>query len=50
MNLLILAGFGCGTIALLWIAQSLALLATGKRPWCLLPYRHEGDSSLVRGA
>jgi len=48
MNLLILAGFGCGTIALLWIAQTLALLAIGKRDCLLLPYRHDGESSLVR--
>ena len=48
MNLLILAGFGCGTIALLWIAQSLSLRATGKRNIWILPYRHESESSLVR--
>lgn len=50
MNLIIMAGFFLGVLALLWTVQALALLSIGDRRIFVFPYHHGNKSQVVRWA
>lgn len=48
MNFLLLVGWALLCLAVLWIAQTVALVIVGHRPIFKLPLRHGSDSTFVR--